>query len=284
MSSRKYQDEWEKNARLDPLYAILSSPEARGGQWAQDRFFATGHMEIDLVFAELASLGALPARDGRFLDFGCGVGRLSQALSLRFASGVGIDISARMIELAKAYGAQARSLDFVQNSSADLHLVPSGSISFVYSHIVLQHVSNDLQCSYISEFCRVLAPGGIAAFQIPIESLDSAPPPPRPSLIKRMVPAPIKEAIKRGLGRPTQADIVTMEMNILPDESVASLVRAGGCDLVAMRFSNSAEPDHNGRVAFFDRSEAVARVADGRSVSKLLSGFYFVRKRGGVRA
>jgi SAM-dependent methyltransferase len=276
--TRKYQEEWEKNARLDPLYAILSAPEGRGGQWSREDFFATGDEEIERVFAQIATIGANPARNHRFLDFGCGVGRASQALGRRFSSGIGIDISPRMIELARSYGESMSHITFVQNAAENLHLVESGTISFVYSHIVLQHVSVMLQRAYIGEFGRVLEPGGVAAFQIPVEDTAPATARPAPPLYKRIIPKPMKDQLKRMAGLQTDNDIVTMEMNCLAERDIRALLREAGCSLVAMTYSNSVQRDHNGRLEFFDRDEALARVADGRAHGSLLSGFFFARK------
>jgi SAM-dependent methyltransferase len=276
-SLRKYAQEWEKNARLDPLYAILSSPPGRGGQWDLEQFFATGREELDRVFLHMADIGALPFRNEQFLDFGCGVGRVCQALCERFSSGLGVDVSARMVELATNYAGD-RPIEFMRNTEDNLRLVPTASISFLYSHIVLQHVSNDLQRRFIREFSRVLELGGVAAFQIPIEDVGPAQLPDQGSWLKRQIPRPIKNGLKKLLGIQTEADSVTMEMNVLAHAEVTNLINASGCSLIRLSFSNSCERDHNGRVEFFDHTEAVARIADGRARSKLLSAFYFMRK------
>jgi SAM-dependent methyltransferase len=277
-ASQKYAREWEKNARLDPLYAILASPHGRDGQWDLGQFFATGADEIDRIFSHLADIGALPSHNERFLDFGCGVGRVCQALSSRFAWGLGIDISATMIRLAKDYCEKSPTVEYIHNIEDDLRVVSTASISFLYSHIVLQHVSNDLQRRFISEFARVLEPGGVGAFQIPVENLNPTPPPCKEAWIKRQIPQSIRDGAKKLLGMPTEADIVTMEMNTLPSEEIIHLIRSGGCFLIQFSYTNSTEKRHSGRLEFFDRAEALARVADGRAHSKFLSGFYFMRK------
>ena len=57
LSEQKNAGEWEKNARLDPLFAILSSSHGRDGKWDVEQFFATGRTEIDRVFSHLAEIG-----------------------------------------------------------------------------------------------------------------------------------------------------------------------------------------------------------------------------------
>ena len=56
--------------------------------------------EIALLFHRFAEL-QLPAPTGRGLDFGCGVGRLTQALARRMNRVVGADISPVLIDLAR---------------------------------------------------------------------------------------------------------------------------------------------------------------------------------------
>jgi hypothetical protein len=41
------RDVWATLGREDPLWAVLSSPDKRGGRWNVDEFLATGQAEID---------------------------------------------------------------------------------------------------------------------------------------------------------------------------------------------------------------------------------------------
>ena len=76
-----YAQQWEANAKKDPLFSILSS----GGNLSVDDFFATGEEEISRVFDFMRQSGVL-VKPEIFLDFGCGVGRISRALKSRFIS------------------------------------------------------------------------------------------------------------------------------------------------------------------------------------------------------
>ena len=42
----RHKQEWEELADVDPLWAILASPEGRGGNWDVEKFFAIGEAEI----------------------------------------------------------------------------------------------------------------------------------------------------------------------------------------------------------------------------------------------
>ena len=88
---------WDRQAHADPMWAILTDPAKAGGRWDADEFFATGTREIGVFMEQAAEWGA-PASRRSALDFGCGIGRLSQALSDDFE---------------QVYGAQpVLSLDF----------------------------------------------------------------------------------------------------------------------------------------------------------------------------
>jgi SAM-dependent methyltransferase len=159
------RDFWELAARVDPLWAILSDPSKKGGKWTAAEFFETGRREVALLMYQLHVLGQYPVCR-RAMDFGCGVGRLSQALSAFFPEVVGIDVSRRMIELAERANMARSRVRYVLNETEDLGQFPSRSFDFIYSDIVLQHLSPELSERFIQEFVRLLAPHGILVFQL----------------------------------------------------------------------------------------------------------------------
>jgi len=99
------------------------------------------------------------------LDFGCGVGRLSQALATDFDEVDGVDISESMIQAANGYNKQGGRVRYHLNVSKGLELFPSNTFDFVFTLICLQHIPPNFQLSYIGEFMRVLKKGGVAYFQ-----------------------------------------------------------------------------------------------------------------------
>lgn len=160
----RHAQDWEELAAVDPLWAILASPEGRGGKWDLEKFFASGAVEIGEVLSVAESLGYPKARD-RALDFGCGVGRLTRALADSFGEAVGVDISEEMVRLARTMN-EGRNCSFEVNVREDLATLDSGSFDFVYTALVLQHMPRaELIRSYVGEFLRVLKPGGLVVFQ-----------------------------------------------------------------------------------------------------------------------
>jgi SAM-dependent methyltransferase len=159
-------DFWERHARRDPLWAILSDPTQKGRKWDLERFFETGWREISLALYELAHLDVAIARTNA-LDFGCGVGRLTQALAGYFERAVGVDVSPTMIRLAEKLNRHPDRIRYVCNAADDLSIFGQNVFDFVYSDIVLQHLEPALILRYLTEFFRILSPGGVLVFQLP---------------------------------------------------------------------------------------------------------------------
>ena len=166
MSLKAVKQTYEKLGRDDPLYAVLSEKKFQHNRWDPQAFFATGVKEIDEVLRYLQKVGCQPQFQ-RALDFGCGVGRLSQALAEHFPSVVGVDIAESMVERAREFNRFGDHVVYVANASDDLRILDSDSFDFVYSNITLQHIPPEHGKNYLREFLRVLRPGGLALFQVP---------------------------------------------------------------------------------------------------------------------
>jgi SAM-dependent methyltransferase len=158
--------DWEDLSRLDPLWAVLSEPSKRFGGWSPDEFLASGERDV-AQFLEVCGRHGLPRTRSRALDFGCGAGRLTRALSHRFESCVGVDIAEPMVEVARDLNRDRPGCEFLVNDD-DLARFEDATFDFVVSHIVLQHVpGRDAILRYIDELVRVLRPGGVLVFQLP---------------------------------------------------------------------------------------------------------------------
>lgn len=166
MALRHVQKTYEKLGESDPLYAVLSFSEAKGNRWDPEAFFQRGRDEIDAALAHLSAIGLKP-EPGRAMDFGCGAGRLTQALCEHFEGVIGIDIAQTMVDTARRYNRHGERCSYRVNTSDDLAQLEDAHFDFVYSNIALQHSPPEATTKYISEFFRILKPGGIALFQVP---------------------------------------------------------------------------------------------------------------------
>ena len=156
---------WDEFGKQDPLWAIRTEPDKRGGKWDIAEFFGSGEVHVRELVARLTELG-LPTH-GVVLDFGCGVGRLTQAFADHFDEAWGIDIAPSMIEGAEAFNHHGSRVHYVVNDTSDLRRFDDETFDLVFSVIVLQHIRPDISLGYVREFFRICKPGGAVVFQLP---------------------------------------------------------------------------------------------------------------------
>jgi SAM-dependent methyltransferase len=167
------QEVWESQARADPLWAVLSEPERAGRRWQVSEFLATGEEHVARTLARYEELGGeLPDRE-LALDFGSGVGRLTQPLARRFDKVIGVDISPTMAAVAERLNRYGDRVTYRVNDQPDLSFVADRSVSLVSTHITLQHIPSRVAELYLREFLRVIKPGGGIVFQLPSHYADS---------------------------------------------------------------------------------------------------------------
>jgi SAM-dependent methyltransferase len=105
---------------------------------------------------QLTPASAGPRLQGSALDFGCGVGRLSQALAQHCDRVTGIDISEHMLLLASQHNRHGDRMRYLLNIADDLSLLGDERFDFIYSSITLQHMPPEIQLRYIAELARFL--------------------------------------------------------------------------------------------------------------------------------
>ncbi len=120
---------------------------------------------------EARSLG-LPAARRRALDFGCGLGRLTQALADHCDEVVGLDVAPSMIAQARTFNRHGARVRYEVQGEPPFAAVASASMDVVYTGRVLQHIAPIYAREYIRELARVLAPGGFLSFDVPSRWLD----------------------------------------------------------------------------------------------------------------
>jgi len=166
LNLRLLQKHWNFFGKNDPLWAVLTHPEKRNAGWDAEEFFQTGVSEVNAALNYAESIHPLPSKK-RALDFGCGVGRLTQALALHFEHVYGVDISRTMIEHARAYNKHGSRCEYVHNERSDLGILAGNRFDFIYSNITLQHMPPRYSKRYLQEFLRLLSPDGVLLFPLP---------------------------------------------------------------------------------------------------------------------
>jgi ubiquinone/menaquinone biosynthesis C-methylase UbiE len=99
--------------------------------------------------------------DMRFLDFGCGPGRIVKTVAPQVKEYVGVDSSVGILELAREHHKDYPNVSFFNCNARDLSRFEDESFDYVYERLVLIHVPKEVIIGYLKEFYRVLRTGGI---------------------------------------------------------------------------------------------------------------------------
>jgi len=168
MNLEKLKKNWEELGESDPFWAVLTHPSKINNQWDAEEFYETGRLWVDGMF-DLLKLEQLLNNKSYALDFGCGLGRLTQALCPKFKKVIGVDISSSMIKKAGWQNQFPENCDYRVNNSNDLSQFESNQFDFVMSIVTLQHIEKKYTLNYIKEFSRVVKEGGFILFNMPFK-------------------------------------------------------------------------------------------------------------------
>jgi SAM-dependent methyltransferase len=244
-SPSKQERLWETLAVTDPLWAIASEGMAASNV---DAFFASGEEEVRRLLALLEELRATVSR-GKALDFGCGAGRITRALSSHFDSVVGADHASGMVELARRLNSDIRNAEFVRASDTELASWDGGEFDLVWSVLTLQHVpGRERRARVIEELVRICRPGGLVVFQVPE----------RVALRIRFHPFRVlSRQFPSAASRVTGLRGHTMTLGALSREDVAATLEAAGADALASVSDNRTGTSHLPSVGYVARVRGV---------------------------
>jgi len=246
MSFQSIKKNWEGLAQKDAHWAICTHSDKKYGKWNHDEFFQTGEIEISALFRLLEKEGISPPDTEQALDFGCGVGRLSRALAKHFEKVSGIDVSPTMIQKAKDGHSSYHQIQFLLNEQNGLALIESETISFIYSAIVLQHISYPESLQYVIEFLRILKPGGILVFQVPTRDIR------KNSLLHRINRfVKIREKLTLlGIGAGFH-----MEMNSIADAKIQAALKSHDGEILRHFYTNHTDPNFDGHIQLMSKED-----------------------------
>ena len=235
MNLKHLQRNWDELARTDPLWAVLTDPSKRGNRWDRDEFFATGAGEVYALMHHIESLGLSLPRS-KALDFGCGVGRLTQPPADHFEETWGVDIAPSMIEQARNYNRHGDRCHYRVNNTGNLGFFADQTFDLVFSLLTLQHMPPQYAKAYLREFLRVLHPGGLLVFQTAGEQ-TAVPKGPAAKLrrfLRRLTPRPFVLAYRKlRYGH-------LIEMYGIPRDEMVAFLEAGGARVLDVQQDTSA--------------------------------------------
>ena len=223
MKLEKLRRDWETIGEVDALWGVLSSNDKRGQKWDIDEFYQSGVTEVNSLMDRIKTLG-IQVKSDNALDFGCGAGRLTQALTAFFKHCQGVDISAPMIKIANKNNRFGDRVSYTVNRNENLGLFSDNLFDFIYSTITLQHMETRQAELYIREFARVLKPGGLLAFQM-ITFLP---------LMNRLQPRRRLYTLLRAIGFPPRLlfyrlHLAPIRMNAIPESDLVGILSESGC-------------------------------------------------------
>lgn len=159
-AERDTDADWRELGATEPYWGVLSHPDFRSENITPERveqFYESGPFHIRPIAEDLCKLtGELPS--GRALDFGCGVGRLAEAMTAYASEVTGVDISPGMLALARARGSKVTYVD----------QLPAGPFDWINSFIVFQHIPPERGLAIIKDLLDRLAPRGMISLQLTV--------------------------------------------------------------------------------------------------------------------
>ncbi len=207
-----------------PHWSVLSSddflPEKIAGH--QNAFYASGATDADLIVRALARHAMEPAMFPRIVEYGCGVGRVTPHLARHFAEVLAIDISESHMAMAADAVRQAGA----ENVRFELARPPvfgmNDTFDLWFSYIVLQHNPPPVIAQVLQRALSLLAPGGVAIFQVPTFASGYV------FDLGRYLAAP--------------SDTGTIEVHCLPQPVVFQIARRCGCVPLEVREDTGMGP------------------------------------------
>ena len=97
----------------------------------------------------------------KFLDFGCGPGRIVKTVAPNVKEYVGVDVSAGLLEMAEEHHKEYTNVSFIKSNGTDLKIFKDNEFDYLYERLVFIHVPKEWIVGYVAEFFRVLKPAGI---------------------------------------------------------------------------------------------------------------------------
>jgi 2-polyprenyl-3-methyl-5-hydroxy-6-metoxy-1,4-benzoquinol methylase len=165
---RKTMSEWERLARQEPWFSVLTHDEFHGLDLADDvreRFFASGESYTASLFEKIHRFIDPQFRPSRVLDFGCGVARVAIPLSRRADEVTAVDVAPTMLDLASRYAAEAGARNIRFKTTHELE-ASDDRFDLIHSFLVFQHIPMREGMRLMSVLLERAAPGSVIALHL----------------------------------------------------------------------------------------------------------------------
>ena len=168
------RETWSELGRVEPHWSVMTDARYVSAAMSSAReaeFYATGAVEANAWKRVLARNGLSLADTDRFLEIGCGLGRVAEHLTPVVERYVGVDVSAAHLSGARARAGQLglANADFVL---LDDLLAAGDRFDGIASYLVFQHNPPPVMLWLLGAVLGLLAPAGYALLQIPTWRFD----------------------------------------------------------------------------------------------------------------
>jgi SAM-dependent methyltransferase len=154
--------DWQEIGRSQPFWGVLTDPKFRLENITTESlatFYASGVDFIASVIAEFERIAGAPFHVGAALDFGCGTGRLTEAMATYSDKAIGYDISPGMLQEARANSA---------GNAIYTDQLPESPFDWINSFIVFQHIPPERGFALLEQLLARLAPAGFISLHFTI--------------------------------------------------------------------------------------------------------------------
>lgn len=160
-------------SEMAPVWNALAETweGARDAVWSEPNYEVQRDRCVELIAETIGP--HLAGRGKTVCEIGCGIGRLTLPLSLRFPNVIfiGQDISAIMLDWAMMRVEDSANVFFALSDSGDG--VDDGPFDAVYSMLTFQHCEPKIVESYITSVAANLREGGVFFFQYVVGDVHS---------------------------------------------------------------------------------------------------------------
>ena len=167
---KQMRRDWDMRAKEDArFYVACGHRNESESEFLQHAADVVARIRRDVSWLPPGS----PEASWRFLEIGCGIGRLLSHLVHDCGEIHGVDISEEMVAQGRARLANLTNVHLHHTLYSDLRDFPDDSFDLVFSYAVFQHLpSVEFVWRYLEEAARILRPGGVLTAQVntlPIE-------------------------------------------------------------------------------------------------------------------
>jgi len=158
--------DWDKRAEED-VYFFVATADVKNEKKFWKSYSARD--KILSINTPISSkiIGNKVPKNMRILEIGCGIGRIMSLMSDIFGEVIGVDVSKKIIEIAKEKLSKFQNCKVYENNGNDLSMFSENYFDFCYSIIVFQHVpSKEIVSNYVKETARILKPDSVFRFQV----------------------------------------------------------------------------------------------------------------------